>query len=146
MAINSPFRLFELYSSFETQSRDWLGGIIARGVSGQLSSAQQWFLRKVWEELRICVRHTESISRAPGGPKRGPVIEGTSGVRKSRAEDPTRGKRKSGEFRYIYYYIERDGQIFLLMVFNKNEQDNLTKKQKKTLSNLIRGLREGNEQ
>ncbi len=42
----------------------------------------------------------------------------------------------------MYYYIERDGQIFLLMVFNKNEQDNLTKKQKKTLSSLIRGLQE----
>jgi hypothetical protein len=42
----------------------------------------------------------------------------------------------------MYYYIERDGQIFLLMVFNKNEQDNLPQKQKKTLSNLIRELRE----
>jgi len=42
----------------------------------------------------------------------------------------------------MYYYIERDGQIFLLMVFNKNEQGNLTQKQKKTLSNLIRELRE----
>jgi len=42
----------------------------------------------------------------------------------------------------MYYYIERDGQIFLLMVFNKNEQDNLTQKQKKTLCNLIRELRE----
>ena len=58
-------------------------------------------------------------------PKRGSVIEGTSGVRKSRAADPTRGKGKSGGFRYMYYYIEQDGQIFLLMVFNKNEQDNL---------------------
>jgi len=28
----------------------------------------------------------------------------------------------------MYYYIERDRQIFPLMVFNKNEQDNLTKK------------------
>ena len=42
----------------------------------------------------------------------------------------------------MYYYIERDGWIFLLMVFNKNEQDNLTQKQKKTLSNLIRELTE----
>jgi hypothetical protein len=42
----------------------------------------------------------------------------------------------------MYYYIEQDGQVFLLMVFNKNEQDNLTEKQKKTLSNLIRELRE----
>lgn len=66
-------------------------------------------------------------------PKRGPVIKGTSGVRKSRVAEPARGKGKSGGFRYMYYYIERDGQIFLLMVFNKNEQDNLTEKQKKTL-------------
>jgi len=42
----------------------------------------------------------------------------------------------------MYYYIERDEQIFLLMVFNKDEQDKVTKKQKKTLSNLIRELRE----
>jgi len=74
--------------------------------------------------------------------KRGPVIEGTSGVRKSPAAGPTRGKGKSGGFRYMYYYIERDGQIFLLMVFNKDEQDNLTKQQKNILSNLIRELRE----
>jgi mRNA-degrading endonuclease RelE of RelBE toxin-antitoxin system len=71
-------------------------------------------------------------------PKRGPVIEGTSGVRKSRAVDPTRGKGKSGGFRYMYYYIERDEQIFLLMVFSKD----LTKDQKKILSGLIRELRE----
>ena len=74
-------------------------------------------------------------------PKRGSVIEGTSGVRKSRASDPTRGKGKCGGFRYMYYYFERDEQIFLLMVFNQNEQDNLPQKQKKTLSNLIRELR-----
>ena len=53
-------------------------------------------------------------------------------------------KERAAGFRYMYYYIERDGQIFLLMVFNKNEQDNhnLTQKQKKTLCNLIRELRE----
>jgi len=28
-----------------------------------------------------------------------------------------------------YYFIERDGQIYLLMVFTKNEQDDLTKEQ-----------------
>src|SRR5258708_34832426 len=74
-------------------------------------------------------------------PKRGPVIEGTSGVRKSRAADPTRGKGKSGGFRYMYYYIERDGKIFLLMVFKTNEQDNLTQKNKKRLSNLLPEMR-----
>jgi hypothetical protein len=33
----------------------------------------------------------------------------------------------------MYYYLERDGQIFLLMIFSKDEQDNLTAAQKKWL-------------
>ena len=75
-------------------------------------------------------------------PKRGKVVQGTAGVRKARATDPARGKGKRGGFRYLYFYIERDGQIFLLMVFSKDEQDALTKDQKKTLAKLIRELRE----
>jgi hypothetical protein len=75
-------------------------------------------------------------------PERGRVIQGTAGVRKARVADPTRGKGKSGGFRYMYYFIERDGQIFLLMIFNKNEQADLTTAQKKTLKQAILGLRE----
>ena len=75
-------------------------------------------------------------------PKRGKVVQGTAGVRKARATDPARGKGKRGGFRYLYFYIERDGQIFLLMVFSKDERDDLTKDQKKTLAKLIRELRE----
>jgi hypothetical protein len=75
-------------------------------------------------------------------PKRGKVVQGTAGVRKARATDPARGKGKRGGFRYLYFYIERDGQIYLLMVFSKDEQDDLTKEQKKTLVRSIRELRE----
>lgn len=75
-------------------------------------------------------------------PQRGPVIEGTAGVRKARVADPTRGKGKSGGFRYMYYYIEQDGQVFLLMMFSKNEQADLTSSQKKTLKQAIIALRE----
>ncbi len=75
-------------------------------------------------------------------PKRGKVVKGIPGVRKARANDPERGKGKRGGFRYLYYYIERDGQIYLLMVFSKDEQDDLTKEQKKTLSKLIVELRD----
>ena len=66
-------------------------------------------------------------------PERGDLIQGTGGIRKSRAADPSRGKGKRGGFRYMYYYIEQDGQILLLMIFSKNEQDNLTAAQKKWL-------------
>ena len=75
-------------------------------------------------------------------PERGPVIEGTAGVRKARVADPSRGKGKRGGFRYMYYYMERDGQIFLLMIFSKNEQADLTKQQKKSLKQAILDLRE----
>ena len=75
-------------------------------------------------------------------PKRGKVIQGTAGVRKARAADPARGKGKRGGFRYLYYYIERDGQIYLLLVFSKDEQADLTKDQKNTLAQSIRELTE----
>jgi len=42
------------------------------------------------------------------------------------------GLADAGE-KVIDYYIERDGQIYLLMVFTKDEQDDLTKDQKKRL-------------
>jgi hypothetical protein len=74
-------------------------------------------------------------------PERGRMIQGTAGVRKARVADPTRGKGKSGGFRYMYYYIEQDGQVFLLMIFSKNEQADLTSEQKKTLKQAIWGLR-----
>jgi hypothetical protein len=75
-------------------------------------------------------------------PKRGRVVQGTAGVRKARATDPARGKGKRGGFRYLYFYIEQDGQIYLLMVFSKGEQDDLTKDQKNALAKRIRELRE----
>jgi mRNA-degrading endonuclease RelE of RelBE toxin-antitoxin system len=66
-------------------------------------------------------------------PERGTLIQGTGGIRKSRAADPFRGKGKRGGFRYMYYYIEQDGQILLLLIFSKDEQDNLSAAQKKWL-------------
>jgi mRNA-degrading endonuclease RelE of RelBE toxin-antitoxin system len=78
-------------------------------------------------------------------PERGDVVRGTSGVRKSRASDPTRGKGKRGGFRYMYYYLERDGRIFLLMVFSKDEQLDLTKDQKKVLVGFVKDLKENRE-
>ena len=75
-------------------------------------------------------------------PERGSVVQETGGVRKARVADPTRGKGKRGGFRYLYYYIERDGQIFLMMIFSKGEQSDLTREQKKELKRAILELRE----
>jgi hypothetical protein len=77
-------------------------------------------------------------------PMRGKVVEGTGGVRKARAADPGRGKGKRGGFRYLYYFIERAGQIFLLMIFSKGDQDDLSKDQKRVLQKAVLELREAN--
>jgi hypothetical protein len=66
-------------------------------------------------------------------PAAGAIVPGTGGLRKGRAADPTRHKGKRGGFRYLYFYLERDGQIFLLLLYNKDEQDDLTAEQKKWL-------------
>jgi hypothetical protein len=75
-------------------------------------------------------------------PEKGKVVKGSGGVRKSRAGDPTRGKGKRSGFRYMYYYLERDGRIFLLMMFSKDEQDDLTKEQRKVLAGFVQDLKE----
>ena len=51
-------------------------------------------------------------------PEAGPVIPGTSGVRKLRWKAPGRGKR--GGYRVIYYFKRADGVIWMLTMYPKN--------------------------
>lgn len=74
-------------------------------------------------------------------PKRGDVVPGLLGARKGRIADPIRRKGKRGGFRYLYYYIEKDGQIFLLWIFGKNEQDDLSPQQRTVLCENLRYLK-----
>jgi hypothetical protein len=58
-------------------------------------------------------------------PQRGTAVPGLVGIRKARAENPARGKGKRGGFRYMYYFLERDDEIYLLFLFDKGEQEDL---------------------
>jgi hypothetical protein len=60
-------------------------------------------------------------------PDAGDVIPGSGGVRKVRV--PAKGRGKSGGGRVIYYWVQADGQIFLLFAYAKNERANLTAKE-----------------
>jgi len=63
-------------------------------------------------------------------------MKGTGGCRKIRwAKD---GSGKSGGIRVIYYWITEDHQIYMLLAFAKNEQENLTAEQRKVLQKLVR--------
>jgi hypothetical protein len=75
-------------------------------------------------------------------PELGPIIPGTHGARKGRVADPSSGRGKSSGYRYLYLYLKSHGRIYLLFIFAKNEQSNLTDQQKKTMASLIRQIEE----
>jgi hypothetical protein len=72
-------------------------------------------------------------------PEKGPVIEGTGGLRKIRWKLP--GKGKSGGIRIIYLYLKLRGCIYLVFVFTKDESDNLTASQKTDLKKLVEAIK-----
>ena len=69
-------------------------------------------------------------------PTAGSRIVGTGGLRKLRWNAEGRGKR--GGVRVIYYFIESRQVILLLLLYAKNEQDNLTAEQKRILKEVVR--------
>jgi hypothetical protein len=71
-------------------------------------------------------------------PERGDVIKGTGGARKGRIGNPSKGKGKSGGFRYIYVYFEKKDRIYLFYFYEKRTQDDLTDEQTKMLAEVIR--------
>lgn len=56
-------------------------------------------------------------------PEKGDVIPGSGGLRKVRWAGKGRGKR--GGVRVIYYYKNREEQIWLLTIYAKNEDENI---------------------
>ena len=68
-------------------------------------------------------------------PKAGRVIVGTGGLRKVRIARP--GGGKSAGTRVIYYYHNEDKPIFLLLLYAKTDQGNLTDAQKTRLKKHV---------
>ena len=68
-------------------------------------------------------------------PKVGRVLQGTSGLRKSRIARPGHGK--SGGTRVIYYYHSQNKPILLLLIYAKAKQENLTSVQKTRLKKYV---------
>jgi mRNA-degrading endonuclease RelE of RelBE toxin-antitoxin system len=74
----------------------------------------------------------------------GARIPGTGGLRKIRWGAEGRGKR--GGVRVIYYPLESRSVVLMLLIYPKNEQDDLTPDQKRILLGLVETeLAEGGE-
>ena len=72
-------------------------------------------------------------------PRAGAVLRNCNGVRKVRAA--VQGRGKSGGARVAYLYVEVRSKVYLLLVFAKNEQENLTPEQEKRVRQLVEQLK-----
>ncbi len=69
-------------------------------------------------------------------PEAGDVIRGSNGLRKIRWSTEYKGKR--GGIRMIYYWHKPEAVFYLLLAYDKNEKDDLTKKEIGVLSKVVK--------
>jgi len=68
-------------------------------------------------------------------PKLGPVMQGTGRLRKMRFSYGNRGKSHCARVCYVDFEIQ--GKTFLVMVFAKNEMENLSKAERNSIKQFI---------
>jgi hypothetical protein len=65
------------------------------------------------------------------------VIRGAHGIRKVRFAIPSRGVGKRGGLRVIYYYHVPGGEVILLDLYTKSQQDSLSDAQMQRLYAIL---------
>jgi hypothetical protein len=75
-------------------------------------------------------------NRLAAAPTAGALIAGSGGLRKLRWGRPGRGKR--GGVRVIYYWSAGREQLLMLLIYAKNEQDDLSADELRVLARIVR--------
>lgn len=97
------------------------------------------FLSHVGVSISVAERD-ELIDFLARQPDAGDEIPGTGGVRKLRWGGKGKGKR--GGLRVIYYFYNETAPVFLLAVYGKGVQEDLTAEQKRKMTSLAKVLKE----
>jgi mRNA-degrading endonuclease RelE of RelBE toxin-antitoxin system len=69
-------------------------------------------------------------------PEAGKIIPGSGGLRKIRWKSSGSGKR--GGLRLIYFWDVQEDRIYMLLIYKKSKQEDLTPSQLKILRNLVK--------
>ena len=109
---------------------------VVRGVFINRTFIELPLFRSKWKNLGLTENDLYKLQlQLLSNPKIGKIMKGTGGVRKMRFAFEHKGK--SGSIRIIYVDFEIYDKIYLLTAYTKNEQDNLSMKEKNEIRNLI---------
>lgn len=72
-------------------------------------------------------------------PSVGELVPGTGGLRKIRLASQTKGKR--GAYRVVYYDHSKEGEVYLIFIYSKSSQEDLTPEGKKVIKKLIEQIK-----
>jgi hypothetical protein len=76
-------------------------------------------------------------------PERGNLVQGLGGARKARVANPARRKGKRGGYRYFFLYLVHQSHIHLLLLLDKDEQEDLSSEERKVLRKIVEVIKHG---
>ncbi len=91
--------------------------------------------QRLADKLLASTERMDLVSYLAAFPKAGDLVTGTGGIRKLRWARGGRGK--SGGGRVIYYFHSERMPLYLITIFAKNEQANLSKAERNDLAKLV---------
>lgn len=91
-----------------------------------------------WRRERLSDEDLQALeSEIMDNPNIGHVMKGTGGLRKMRFAPPSRGRGKSGSYRVCYASFAEHARVYLIILFAKNAQSNLSAAQRNSIADVI---------
>lgn len=109
---------------------------VMKAVFVESSEFTEWVAEFLPDDAYAALQH-ELMAQ----PDKGDVMPGCGGLRKVRTTDSKRGKGKRSGARVIYLFVPEARWFFMLDIYGKDEKDDLSPSQKKSLSQLVEELR-----
>jgi len=96
------------------------------------------FLASAYDEGISDLERADIVAFIADNPTAGDLMPGSGGARKVRYA--ARGKGKSGGYRIITYFADEDIPVFLLDIYSKSSQANLSKSELNELKKVLTAL------
>ena len=120
-------------------ARYWLLIRTIRSLTSQKGSKQFGPFLLIAQKKLVSANFDAFKKALVQNPHEGDLIPGTGGIRKTRLKSQHKGK--SGGFRICYFDNTKAEELFLILIYPKNEQENLTPDEKKLLKEITNAIK-----